>query len=120
MKGYQYLASPYSHPDATIREARYLEAVRATALLMNAGEIIFSPIAHSHPIAVNHSLPLDWQFWEAYDRAFIQHCEGVIVLMLDGWRESKGVKAEIEIAKGLGWPVRYLTIDEKGALVWQT
>jgi len=32
-----------------------------------------------------------------------------VVLTLEGWRESKGVAAEIEIAKQLGIPVEYST-----------
>ena len=31
--------------------------------------------------------------------------------MLDGWKESKGVAAEIEIAEGLGIGVRYAMPD---------
>ena len=35
----------------------------------------------------------------------------MVVLMLDGWRESVGVAAEIRIAGELGKPVRYLAPD---------
>jgi hypothetical protein len=51
-----YLASPYSHPDPAVREARFREACRAAAKLMRLGQPAFSPIVHGHPIAV-YGLP---------------------------------------------------------------
>lgn len=39
-------------------------------------------------------------------------CAGVWVLMLDGWRESGGVQAEIDIALRLKKPVMYLEANE--------
>jgi nucleoside 2-deoxyribosyltransferase len=102
-----YLASPYSHPDPAVREQRFHAACRAAVALLHAGRVVFSPIAHSHPLA-QHGLPGNWQFWERYDRAFLERCDEVVVLMLDGWEESVGVQAEIRIAQELGKPVRYL------------
>jgi hypothetical protein len=36
-------------------------------------------------------------------------CDSVVVLMVDGWRHSIGVQAEIQIARDLGTPVVYLS-----------
>lgn len=47
------------------------------------------------------------------DRAFIKNASGVIVLMLDGWRESIGVKDEIKLAKELRLPIMYIEVGEK-------
>ncbi|MCP4786572.1 MAG: DUF1937 family protein [Fuerstiella sp.] len=46
-----YLASPYSHSDANIREKRFRDVCRTAARLMRNGDVVFSPIAHGHPIA---------------------------------------------------------------------
>lgn len=105
-----YLASPYSHPDPAVREQRFRAACQAAVALLHAGRVVFSPIAHSHPLA-QHGLPGNWHFWERYDRAFLERCDEVLVLMLDGWEESVGVQAEIRIARELGKPVRYLAPD---------
>jgi len=35
-------------------------------------------------------------------------CDEVVVLMLDGWDESAGVREEVRLARGFGKPVRYL------------
>jgi len=102
-----YLASPYSHPDERVRQQRFDAACQATAALMRAGLIVFSPIAHSHPLT-RYGLPGDWQFWERYDRAHMEVCTGLAVLMLDGWKESKGVQAEIAIARQLSKPVIFI------------
>ncbi len=102
-----YLASPYSHPDPAVREERYRAACRATASLLRAGLIVFSPIAHSHAL-VEHGLPTEWKFWEHIDRAYLERCDFLLVLMLEGWKASVGVQAEIGIARELGKAVSYL------------
>jgi nucleoside 2-deoxyribosyltransferase len=105
-----YLASPYSHSEAEVRDERFRDACRAAARLIAAGHVVFSPIVHGHPL-VRHGLPTDWPFWERFDRNHLARCDEVVVLMLDGWRESVGVAAEIRIAAELGKPVRYLAPD---------
>lgn len=102
-----YLASPYSHPDPSVRIQRFLAACKFTAKLMLEGHLVFAPIPATHPMAELEDLPTDWTFWERLDREMISHCYKVIVLKLDGWQESKGVAAEIKIAKDLGLPVEY-------------
>jgi nucleoside 2-deoxyribosyltransferase len=99
-----YLASPYSHPDPAVRQERYEAVCQAAAELISRGHIVFSPVAHSHTIAT-YGLPGDWEFWQRTDRWFIRHCQRLVVLTLPGWRESQGVAAEMEIARGLGKPV---------------
>jgi hypothetical protein len=102
-----YVASPYSHSDATVREDRFRAACQAAAALLRAGRCVFSPIAHSHPL-VDFGLPTDWEFWQRYNVEHLQRCEELMVLTLDGWRESIGVQAEIRIAGEMGTPVSYL------------
>ncbi len=104
-----YLASPYSHPDPAIREQRYRAVCRAAVALIHAGHVVFSPIAHSHAL-VEHGLPVDWLFWEPHDRHHLAHCDEVVVLTLDGWDSSVGVREEVRIAKEMNKPVRYLDI----------
>ena len=102
-----YLASPYSHPDADVRRDRFEAACRVAAGMMRAGDLVFSPIAHSHPIAVHGGLPLDWEFWKPWDRWALAHCDRFAILTLDGWQESRGVTAERQ-AWGLYHPEGYV------------
>ena len=105
-----YLASPYTHPDPAVREARFRAACRQAAEMFRCGIPVFSPIAYSHAIAA-HGLPLEWDFWERFDQAFLKICSEVWVLTLDGWRESRGVQAEIVLARRMGKPVMLVEPD---------
>ncbi|MCI0333654.1 MAG: DUF1937 family protein [Planctomycetes bacterium] len=109
-----YLASPYTHQDANVRQWRFHEACRAAAALLRAGVTVFSPIAHSHPIA-RFGMPTSWEFWSQVDREYLSRCDVLAVLTLAGWRESVGVQAEIELAREMGIPVVYVAPTELGA-----
>ena len=102
-----YLASPYSHESLLVRTKRYMAACQAAAELMAAGQVVFSPIAHTHGIALCGDLPMGWDYWERVDREFLAACSSVTVLCIDGWRESKGVAAEVDVALGAGKHVTY-------------
>ena len=112
-----YLASPYSHPDERVRQARYELVVQHAAFMWNEGLVTFSPIAHSHPIA--QQMPPDsgsWEQWAEFDRTILGACSELWVLMLPGWRESVGVAAEVEYARSLGLPVKHIEpLDERTA-----
>ena len=102
-----YLAAPYSHSDPQVKHDRFLAINQTAAKLIREGLFVFSPIPHTHPIALAGNLPTGWDFWEVYDRIMLSACGSVIILMLDGWQESRGVQAEITIAKELGLPISY-------------
>jgi hypothetical protein len=108
--GLAYLASPYDSPDESVRGGRFLLVCAEAARLTGRGRLIFSPIAHTHPIAHAGALPLPmgWDFWEAFARRMLQACDELIVLRLPGWRESQGVRAEIALAKDLGKRISHL------------
>lgn len=106
-----YLCSPYTHPDPEVRQARCDAACRAAAELMREGRTVFSPIAHSHAIC-RYGVPLDWRYWQRHGRRFLEVCDEVVVLKLDGWHKSVGVQAEIAIAQTLGKPVRFVDEDK--------
>ena len=105
-----YLASPYSHSDPLVREARFDAACRATAELIHAGRSVFSPIVQGHPL-IRFGLPTDWAFWQRFDAEHIRCCDEVLVLQIDGWRESVGVRAEIELARAMGKRVEFVRED---------
>lgn len=104
-----YLASPYSHPDPAVRDQRHRDVCRAAVAMIKMGQAVFSPIAHSHAL-VEYGLPIDWSFWERYDRHHLKHCDEVVVLMLDGWESSVGVREEVRLATEMNKPVRYIDI----------
>lgn len=100
-----YLASPYSDPDTNVMQRRYEEVVHVAAKLMETGLHLFCPIAHTHPIACAGALPRGFDYWKSFDEWYISRCNGLVVVMLDGWDRSNGVRLECEIAEQYDVPV---------------
>ena len=103
-----YVACPYSHNDPVVRAERFERANYYSARMMAAGLLVFSPISHTHQIALAGDLPKGWDFWERYDRAYLGICRAMVVLCLRGWEQSKGVQEEIKIMDDLKRPVWYI------------
>ena len=103
-----YLAAPYSHSDMKVKIDRFNKVTKKAGELMTQGYIVYSPITHSHPIAMQCELPGEWEFWEKIDRVFIEWAHEVWVLQLEGFEESNGINAEIIIARRLGRCVMFI------------
>lgn len=100
-----YLACPYTHARPEVREARYDQAVAATAKLLAKGRHVFAPIVYGHDMTTRHKLPVEWEPWEPFARAMLSRCTELLILPLDGWEQSKGIAAEKAIAKELNLPI---------------
>lgn len=107
-----YLASPYSHLNKVIMDYRYFLVAAAAAELYRKGFNLLEPIGSGHPIATKYDLPQGYEYWMQRDRLMIERSDGVIVLTIPGWAESKGVTDEVKYAKELGKPVYYLNPAE--------
>lgn len=104
-----FLASPYTHKDKEIMTLRYKAALKAAARLTKEGNIVFSPIIHSHPIAVTYGLPRDYSFWQAYTKSFIVNWAEVFsILCLRDWKNSTGIKDESTLAREVGLSFSYI------------
>mgnify|MGYP001810783450 CR=1 FL=1 len=104
-----YLASPYSHDNPEIMQMRYFGAMDATAHLLKQHVAVYSPIVHCHEIAKVHELPTDFEFWMRYNYRMLSAARKLLVLTLDGWDKSVGVRAEITYALTHCKPVLYRT-----------
>jgi hypothetical protein len=103
-----YLATPYSHPDPAVREARFRAANRYAADLVRQGVHVLSPVSHAHHVAKDGGLSAGWDVWGPQSYALLAACARVVVLCQDGWQESVGVAAELRWAAELGLPVEYV------------
>jgi len=110
-EGLIYLASPYSHEYPGIREKRFKEVCMIAGNLIKAGYQVFSPIAHTHPIAIHASLELDFNTWIKLDTLMLKKSDFLVIALMDGWVKSTGVRKEIKIAGELGKPVFTLTLN---------
>lgn len=106
-----YLATPYSKYKAGIEQA-FIDAAKLAARLMQAGINVYSPIAHTHPIAIYGEIdPYDLTLWLELDRAMMSKCDTLIVAHMDGWEQSSGVAHEIAFFAHAGRPVFDLDCD---------
>ena len=103
-----YLATPYSkYPHG--RQDAFHMACEQAGLLTNAGIVVFSPIAHSHPLVEYGGVKgTDFAAWERFDKAMIAASQGCIVCMATGWQESDGMEKEIALFKEARKPVVYM------------
>lgn len=116
-----YLASPYSHEDPKIREQRYNNVLNITKEMLQRGFYIYSPIVHNHNIVKligNRTEESAWEFWEKYDISFLRKCDTLWIFMDDGWRESKGIKAEYFVAKTLHLTISCIDLFGNICPIW--
>jgi hypothetical protein len=106
---FYYLASPYDDPDPAVREQRYRQVCQVAARMIRDGHLVFSPIAYSHPMS-KFGLPGDWLFWRRYDNAMLERCDALVVVCMDGWNLSVGVRAECELARQLEMSIQYANL----------
>lgn len=108
MSRFSYLATPYSKYPGGLDDA-WNDACRAAASLLRAGVPVYSPIAHTHPIAVNGGIdPLDYTFWLKIDEAMMAAADELIVVMMPGWERSKGIEHEVRYFTLADKPIRYV------------
>jgi len=100
-----YLASPYSHPSADLREERYLTAMKFVVHYASLGLPVYSPVVHWHEAAKRFALPTSAKFWERQNKHMLQLASCLAVLELDGWEGSAGVQQELEWAQESGIPI---------------
>lgn len=104
-KGYFYLATVYSKHRLGL-DAAASEAAEFAAAFALAGVCVYSPIVNSHEIALEGGIdPLDLEFWLAFDGPFMDAARGLIVVKMEGWRESKGIQNEVSVFNAAGKPI---------------
>lgn len=103
-----YCASPYTRYKDGI-DCAFKDVSALAARLLRLGVSVYSPIAHTHPIAIYGGLdPLDHKLWLPFDEAMMRACSALVVAQMDGWRESFGVLHEIKFFAGQRKPIFYL------------
>lgn len=106
---YTYLAGPYSNN----REKNFKIHEEVLHRLFTGNEVIFSPIVHSHNLALEFNLPTDFDFWKRQNAAMLGPASKLIVIKAEGWEESLGTQAEIALAKTLGIEIEYYEWKEE-------
>lgn len=92
-----YLAGPYTHQLASVRENRYHAHREATGTLMREGWSVFSPITQGHN--VDDLVKWDGRQWLDFDLPILKKADILGVLTLPGWRNSFGTEEEIQFSQ---------------------
>jgi hypothetical protein len=103
-----YLATPYSkYPNGL--HAAFVDAAALAARLLQAGVKVYSPIAHTHPLATyGHIDPLDLDVWLPFDAAMMDAAQLLVVAQMQSWDVSRGIAHEIEVFRAAGKPILFL------------
>ncbi len=111
---YLYLGQPYSAPShlKPLEDIRYRLGSYATAVGLVSGKSIYAPIVHCHDLAQKYNLPGHADFWKRYNFDMLTSSVGLVILPLSGWKNSKGLKHEIKLAKKLYIPITILDLEK--------
>lgn len=103
-----YVATPYSKYDAGI-DAAFVEACKVTAEFIRRGIPAYSPIAHTHPVALHGRMnPLDHEIWMPADAPMMAAASELWVIKMPGWIDSKGIAIEVDAFRKDGKPVHFI------------
>ncbi len=109
--GLVYLATPYAK-FADGPNAAFVQACMLTAQLIKKGINAYSPIAHTHSIALYGNLdPHDYSLWLPYDNLMLSKVDSLFIAEMAGWEESIGIKHEVEFFLKTGKPIYGLNPD---------
>ncbi|NBF05755.1 DUF1937 family protein [Pseudomonas sp. Fl5BN2] len=100
-----FLACPYSHPEAAVVNERFIQCNRVAAGILQAGHAVFSQVSMSHPINLcleGKDNAAIGKLWAPVDALYMAMMEELIVLDLPGWKDSGGIKREIEVFESSG------------------
>lgn len=107
-----YVAAPYSHETVAVRQYRFECVTAFAAGLIVSGQVVFSPISHTHYMQVGKSVPGNWDFWRKQSVPFLRLASRLVVLKLPGWEQSEGVAEEVKIAQALSIPIEFIESSE--------
>ena len=77
---------------------------------------VYSPISHCYELSLDYDLPQEYSWWQEQDRHFVERSDEVWVLAMSddygSFTESVGINDEVEYAKSLGIPVKFIDCDD--------
>lgn len=114
------VSGPYSHSDPVVKQERVKAIADACVKLFQAGDMCCSPLLAglSFIEKSENKMPDDYAFWQNFCRAYVKAGDVLYVLDIEGWKESTGVKDEIEYAQSFCMPV-YLMDPETLEIITQ-
>lgn len=91
-----YLTSPFNNYH-TGSEQAHIDICIIAGHLIEAGVMLYCPIAHSYPISIHTGIELhNYELWMPLDKMMLDRCDTLIVAHMLGWQNSRGIKEEID------------------------
>lgn len=106
-KNVLFISAPYGNADDKEKRAEQIRDYSAG--LLAEGVKVICPMTLGLALANNgkFELPKSTEFWLDWTLTLLKKCDEMIVLCFDGWEDSVGVKAEIEVATQNNIPITY-------------
>jgi hypothetical protein len=114
-----YISCPFGHSNEHIVENRVNFANSYYVQLLKGNQNAISPLTIGNVLRTympEHQW--DSKFWMPIDLHLLEKCDEMHVLCLAGWRNSKGVKEEIDFCERKGIPIKYISIVEQREGDW--
>lgn len=102
-----YVACPYGHNKTSVKTFRVIVASLVTSTLISEGFVALSPLTHSSMLQLNTEIIKPEEVWRKHGLVLLERCDRVLVICMDGWKKSEGVKLETELALELHIPVTF-------------
>lgn len=112
-----YISCPYWDEDFRVRAQRVDTATTLAAELSARGYYAYSPITHGHEIAevaADYDIDIEESFWLEHSLEMLTTMAGsaLVLFSLHGHGQSKGMKAEYELAVKYHRPMVGITYDK--------
>lgn len=107
---FYYISNPYNGTEEQ-KEQRAQIAAEVCGFLLKKGIYAWSPIVHNHAMMKTfNQFTLEERRTKIldFDFSLLKSSKGMIVLKIEGWDQSYGVKAEIDLCNQLSIPIKYL------------
>jgi|SRR5579884_288218 len=110
-----YLAAPYTDPNPAVRRERFIKVTEASAYLISQNLKVVSPLTATHPIdlvMIKNGIILDSDYWVDNDLMYMEMCTEMIILQLEGWEKSSGIKREVKFFQDHNLPISYMSYSD--------
>ena len=105
-----YIAAPYNDLSESVINKRMEAVYNMIYTLAIDKKHAITPL-FMHEVVRRYKMEQSFDFWESYCFDILSRCDSMIVIMLDGWKDSRGVHSEIDYCKNNGIPISYLNVN---------
>ncbi len=105
-----YLACPHTHSSKSVVLQREKELEEIVIQLLELGFRFYSPISMTGPLT-RSGARLSHGEWMMLDGPFMQKCDVLVVVCLEGWEDSEGIKKEIAYFRQEQKPIYFISKD---------